>query len=165
MSGTEEASEIWEGCRACLDRSFRLGAKKRGQAALSSPLIMAEEDNSSDGDKTRVAEDRGVLASTPSSSVDGVPDAEPKPRIRSPKEDEVLDACTRRDIEHLQALALSPGGFVTDELRQQACELCVSLPLAIGISADLRHFPINRNRVTRLKKKKEKKKKSCTDCL
>lgn len=47
---------------------------------------------------------------------------EAKPRIRSQKEDEVLDACERRDVKQLQALAQSRGGFVTDELRQQACE-------------------------------------------
>lgn len=37
---------------------------------------------------------------------------------------EIIDACRRRDIEGLQALAESPGGFIRDELRQQACELC-----------------------------------------
>lgn len=35
---------------------------------------------------------------------------------------EIIDACRRRDIEGLQALAESPGGFIRDELRQQACE-------------------------------------------
>ena len=40
------------------------------------------------------------------------------------KVQEIIDACRRRDIEGLQALAESPGGFIRDELRQQACELC-----------------------------------------
>lgn len=35
---------------------------------------------------------------------------------------EIIDACRRRDIEGLQALAEFPGGFIRDELRQQACE-------------------------------------------
>lgn len=38
------------------------------------------------------------------------------------KAQEIVDACRRRDIEGLQALAESPGGFIRDELRQQACE-------------------------------------------
>lgn len=41
--------------------------------------------------------------------------------VKSPKEDTIRDACRRRDIEELQSLAESPGGFVTDELRQEAC--------------------------------------------
>ncbi|KAJ4390704.1 GTPase-activating protein gyp8 [Gnomoniopsis smithogilvyi] len=47
---------------------------------------------------------------------------EPKPSIRNPKEDEILDACHRRDIAALQSLAISTGGFVTDSLRQQASD-------------------------------------------
>lgn len=47
---------------------------------------------------------------------------EPNERVRDPKEDEILEACCRRDIAALQSLALSTGGFITDELRQQACE-------------------------------------------
>lgn len=42
--------------------------------------------------------------------------------VRDPKEDEILDACRQRDIAALQSLALSTGGFMTDELRQQACK-------------------------------------------
>lgn len=39
------------------------------------------------------------------------------------KQDEILDACRRRDIAELQRLADAPGGFLSDELRQQACEI------------------------------------------
>lgn len=42
---------------------------------------------------------------------------------KSPKEEAIWDACRRRDIKELQSLAESPGGFVTDELRQEACTL------------------------------------------
>lgn len=48
---------------------------------------------------------------------------EPKTSERDPKEDVIVDACRRRDIAALQSLAMSTGGFVNDELRQQACEL------------------------------------------
>lgn len=47
--------------------------------------------------------------------------------LQEVKAREIIDACRRRDIESLQALAESPGGFITDELRQQACELVHSL--------------------------------------
>lgn len=43
-------------------------------------------------------------------------------RLHSEKEARILDACERRDIEDLQALAQSSGGFLTDELRRQACK-------------------------------------------
>lgn len=46
---------------------------------------------------------------------------EPKQSVRDPKEDEILEACDRRDIAALQSYALSNGGFMTDELRQRAC--------------------------------------------
>lgn len=87
---------------------------------------MVEEDNSPTMEKQSTAEDSGDLEDssqpTPPSSADQVPEIEPKPRMRSPKEDEILEACRRRDIQELQSLADSSGGFVTDELRQQACE-------------------------------------------
>jgi hypothetical protein len=41
---------------------------------------------------------------------------------------EIIDACRRRDIEGLQALAESPGGFIRDDLRQHACEFCDDFP-------------------------------------
>lgn len=52
---------------------------------------------------------------------------EPKQVVRDPKEDEILEACSRRDIAALQSLALSIGGFMTDELRQRACESYTSI--------------------------------------
>lgn len=42
---------------------------------------------------------------------------------RTDKEARIVDACERWDIQELQALAQSPGGFLTDELRQDACQL------------------------------------------
>lgn len=38
------------------------------------------------------------------------------------KAQEIIGACRRRDFEVLQALAETPGGFLSDELRQMACE-------------------------------------------
>lgn len=41
------------------------------------------------------------------------------------KEARIVDACERWDVQKLQALAESPGGFLTDEVRQDACKLPV----------------------------------------
>lgn len=38
------------------------------------------------------------------------------------KHTRILDACKRRDIDDLQSLAISRGGFLTDAIRCQACE-------------------------------------------
>jgi transposase len=38
------------------------------------------------------------------------------------KKEEILEACRRRDLSALRALAESPGGFLTDSIRQQACK-------------------------------------------
>lgn len=48
--------------------------------------------------------------------------AESNAQLEELKAQEIVDACRRRDIEGLQALAESPGGFIRDGLRQQACE-------------------------------------------
>lgn len=40
----------------------------------------------------------------------------------SEKERAILEACRWRNLGDLRALAESPGGFLTDEIRQQACE-------------------------------------------
>lgn len=34
----------------------------------------------------------------------------------------ILDACQRRDLDALRDLAISEGGFLSDSLRQRACE-------------------------------------------
>lgn len=34
----------------------------------------------------------------------------------------ILDACRREDIDDLKSLAVSPGGFLSDAIRRQACE-------------------------------------------
>ncbi|CAN8103140.1 unnamed protein product [Discula destructiva] len=44
-------------------------------------------------------------------------------------EDDIRDACRRRDITDLQALAEAPGGFQTDELRQEAWPILLGLPI------------------------------------
>lgn len=90
---------------------------------------MAEEDKPShehDGEEAiSIAKEATDAVSTPppSSPIDDVSSFEPKARTRSPKEDEILDACRQRDLGALEALALSPGGLLTDELRKHACEL------------------------------------------
>lgn len=43
--------------------------------------------------------------------------------IDQQKQDEIQRACARSDILKLQALAESPGGLLTDSLRQRACAL------------------------------------------
>lgn len=35
---------------------------------------------------------------------------------------DILDACTRRDIDQLKRLAVSKGGFLSDVIRRQACK-------------------------------------------
>lgn len=59
----------------------------------------------------------------PSRSPRSQPDVtESSDQLEELKAQEITEACRRRDIEGLQALAESPGGFIRDELRQQACE-------------------------------------------
>lgn len=54
---------------------------------------------------------------------------ETKPRdddeaeLRKAKAQVILDACQRRDLDALRDLAISDGGFLSDTLRQRACEL------------------------------------------
>lgn len=109
----------WLACLLDLD-TLDEPASSLQEASLLSIVSPSMEKNSA-------AEESGDLEDssqpTPLSSVDQIPEAEaePNPRVKSPKEDEILDACRRRDIEELQSLAELPGGFVTDELRQQAC--------------------------------------------
>lgn len=49
-------------------------------------------------------------------------DTDSNAQLEESKAQEIVEACRRRDIEGLQALAESPGGFIRDDLRQQACE-------------------------------------------
>ncbi|KAJ0117884.1 gtpase-activating protein gyp10 [Diaporthe amygdali] len=62
---------------------------------------------------------------------------------------EVIDACRRRDIESLQALAESPGGFLTDELRQQAWPVLLGLPVRFP-SDEVEKSSSDRHEVVRL---------------
>jgi TBC1 domain family member 20 len=43
------------------------------------------------------------------------------------KREAILEACGQRDLGALRALAESPGGFLTDDIRQQACKLLTYL--------------------------------------
>lgn len=83
---------------------------------------MAAEDGSLTQDSDQIAEEKSdhAISMSPRSPTD-VTDS--NAQLQKLKAREIIDACRRRDIEGLQALAESPGGFVTDNLRQQACEL------------------------------------------
>ncbi|KAI1800504.1 rab-GTPase-TBC domain-containing protein [Daldinia bambusicola] len=48
----------------------------------------------------------------------------------SHKRTRILDACKRRDIDDLQALAISRGGFLTDAIR------CQAWPILLGVHVD-----------------------------
>ncbi|KAI0111986.1 rab-GTPase-TBC domain-containing protein [Daldinia grandis] len=48
------------------------------------------------------------------------------------KHTRILDACKRRDIDDLQALAISRGGFLTDAIR------CQAWPILLGVHVDQR---------------------------
>lgn len=62
------------------------------------------------------------LSSTQSSHSAANEDGRPTQGFQSAKARKILDACRRRDIDHLKGLAESQGGFLTDSLRQQACK-------------------------------------------
>lgn len=48
-------------------------------------------------------------------------DAEDAPSLVR-RQARILDACRRRDIDDLQAIAISNGGFISDKIRSQACK-------------------------------------------
>lgn len=60
---------------------------------------------------------------------------------------EIIDACRRRDIEGLQALAESPGGFIRDELRQQAWPILLGLPVRLPSDEDEKVSGVNHEAV------------------
>jgi len=45
------------------------------------------------------------------------------------KKQAILHACRTRDLARLRALAESPGGFLSDDLRQQACKCLPSFDI------------------------------------
>lgn len=47
---------------------------------------------------------------------------DPKDEAAEQKKKEILNACKTRDFAALRTLAASPGGFLTDTIRQQACK-------------------------------------------
>ncbi|ROW15249.1 hypothetical protein VPNG_02950 [Cytospora leucostoma] len=72
--------------------------------------------------------DQATAETSQSPAVD-VKEANGDAHIWSAKVDKILDACRRRDIEDLQSLAESPGGFVTDVVRQQAWPVLLGVPV------------------------------------
>ncbi|KAK0671076.1 putative TBC1 domain family member 20 [Cercophora samala] len=52
----------------------------------------------------------------------------PKDEAAEQKKREILEACKARDFAALRALAASPGGFLTDTIRQQAWPLLLGIP-------------------------------------
>jgi hypothetical protein len=50
------------------------------------------------------------------------------------KREAILEACRQRDLDSLRALAESTGGFLADDIRQQACKLLASVPKHINTS-------------------------------
>ena len=53
--------------------------------------------------------------------------AESQEGVPSEKEVAILKACQWRDIEALKGHAESPGGFMTDAIRQEACRLPLNI--------------------------------------
>ncbi|ROW02204.1 hypothetical protein VSDG_02463 [Cytospora chrysosperma] len=68
--------------------------------------------------------------------------AEAKAQILAAKREKILDACRRRDIEELQSLAESPGGLLTDALRQHAWPVLLGVPVRFS-SDDAGEKPSN----------------------
>lgn len=84
--------------------------------------------------------DKGTAEDPQSPAIDAK-EADVKAHTQSAKVDKILDACRRRDIEELQSLAESPGGFVTDVVRQQACE-SKSCHIRVHLRAAAHHSPL-----------------------
>lgn len=55
-------------------------------------------------------------------SSSAAPAPAPPPPLDEKKAQAILDACNCKNLGDLRVLAESPGGFLTDSLRQQACE-------------------------------------------
>ncbi|KAI8628269.1 rab-GTPase-TBC domain-containing protein [Xylariaceae sp. FL1651] len=54
-------------------------------------------------------------------------DAESNGAVRNPKEARILDACEKRDINELRDIAITPGGFLSDDLRSRAWPVLLGL--------------------------------------
>ncbi|KAI0549722.1 rab-GTPase-TBC domain-containing protein [Xylaria curta] len=74
------------------------------------------------------------------------PDAVPHVSVTKSKEDRIIDACKRKDIDELRDIAIESGGFLSDHLRSQAW------PILLGSDADKtpdddswRHLPRHRD--------------------
>lgn len=108
---------------------FQLGRiqekKVKEEETFPGQMIMAEDEIVPEfGGDNALDEKRASEVSQPSQapSDSSSQENQSQARARDPKEDVILDACRRRDIDELQTLAESRGGFLTDELRQEACE-------------------------------------------
>ncbi|KAI1297965.1 rab-GTPase-TBC domain-containing protein [Xylaria venustula] len=56
-------------------------------------------------------------------------DAEPHVSASEAEKVRILDACERKDVEELRTIAISPGGFLSDQIRSQAW------PILLGFDA------------------------------
>jgi hypothetical protein len=56
-------------------------------------------------------------------------DSEPRDPTRKLERARILRACENRDIDELRAIAIGPGGFLTDQLRSEACKSTQMPPL------------------------------------
>ncbi|KAF3768014.1 RabGAP/TBC [Cryphonectria parasitica EP155] len=100
---------------------------------------MAEADRPPSLERNDVLDEKNGIDATDTSSpaADGtVTEDSPQTRETSPKEALILDACGRRDISELQALAELPGGFITDDLRQEAWPILLGLPIRTRTDGD-----------------------------
>ena len=65
--------------------------------------------------------DRDDSSSSQRRQRDGLPEAVEVPKWEAEKEQAIREACKWNNLDELRALAESRGGFLLDELRQQAC--------------------------------------------
>ncbi|KUI63097.1 GTPase-activating protein gyp10 [Cytospora mali] len=98
------------------------------------PTMQNDEVTPDEGRKEEDDDEKGSQGTPESPAVDvdvdvDVDEPEAKEHPQAAKMDQILDACRRRDIEELQSLAESPGGFVTDGLRQQAWPILLGVPV------------------------------------
>ncbi|KAI3394211.1 hypothetical protein diail_3026 [Diaporthe ilicicola] len=108
---------------------------------------MAAEDEQLTQGSNQNAEEKSDHAISTSRSPSDVADS--NAQLQELKTREIVDACRRRDIENLQALAESPGGFMTDTLRQQAWPVLLGLPVRFP-SDEVEEVSSNSHEVVRL---------------
>ena len=67
------------------------------------------------------------------------------PRVLSPvdlggKREEIRSACRSRDVAALARLSATPGGFLADDLRYEACTFPIELVQCLSIADQRSHF-------------------------